>query len=181
MSTNIVRHSSEVLRIQAPHRVYNSDYTGIPQTHPIAYCTRTTFMLYSHHDRNGRRRNDGRRASAILEGPGMEPSHKKEQRERVFLCQKMEAFRCLHWPRLKGRRGNRGTYPETVSKSPIKIASAGWHMNKFTAVRILSSVLQTPDKIPRVNLPTFSIHRLLSHGKILCSKRWAHGRRCAHE
>jgi hypothetical protein len=125
------------------------------------YCPRITFMLYSLHEKNERSAHDGRRASPILKSQGMEPSQEKEQRERVSLCQEMEALRCLSGSRLKGRGNYRGSSLGETSQGPLKKIKPAhcWQ----TTIKDSAAFRSSPDawtvegNDPRYSLATFSI------------------------
>lgn len=161
------------------------DKTGFTRSQQIGllgYCPWATIVLYSSHNKSERRRNDGGRTSPVLTVPGMELSPKEEKRERVFLRQKMETWRCLHLSGCKSRRAHKRASLRETSKSLItNKATVGWHIIKFIAVRLS---LPQPGKLARDNpyltLPTLTIRVLPNKVKILC-KCGRTESRCAHE
>jgi len=160
----------------------NCEYTG---THQIAWlidCTSATFMVYFHHNnRDKRRRNDGRRASAILTISRLEPDQDEEKRQRVFLCQEMEAVRRLPRSGFKsGGNYRRACAGETSQGSLEKIKPPAWMATNFTAVRLLLMDWSPARSSHSYDLPTFSIAACPRTSQWLCDM-WAYERRCAHE
>ena len=86
------------------------------------------------------------------------------------LSSKIRGSRQLH---------NQKRYQERRQINKASLYSWQTTIKKSTAVRLLLRFERPSRSSPWNTLPTFSIHRVLPYGKVLCMT-WAYERRCAH-
>ena len=154
------------------------EYTCTHQIACLVYCTSATFMVYFHHNnRDKRRHNDGRRASAILKISRLASDTDEEKRQRVFLCEKVETLRCLPGSGFKSRGNHRRASARETSQHTIKIKPPErWQTKQFTAVRLLLRFPRPSRSSHCITLPTFSIAACHMVSQWLC-EMWAHERK----
>lgn len=147
-------------------------FTGGPKTACIPNCHMVS-LPYGNIERSI---HDGRGASTTSERAGVEPLQAKAKRERISVRSEVDARRKVSCTSHKTRGAYSGSSAREASQGKI-IASEGWQtIYSFGSFRANGSGLENFNHSPTESRATFSIHRPLSYGKVLCSVTWARDR-----
>lgn len=152
------------------HATRNNEIMGFMGIHQNT-CHMAKDMVYLPYGKNERSDNDGRRTSSTSQRSGMEPVQEDSERERIFLCPKVDEGREIYSSRYKTRSDHTRS---STSQNKIKPARC-WQRTNKTLVAFRSLLMAwTPERNdPRQRIPSFIIHDLANIRKVLCSNGYA--------